>query len=59
MLETVQHLTSLIEMLKSDIAMFGPAGDDLSRLAEYEARRAALIREAQEKTTNLSGAANG
>ncbi len=33
---TKEKLEDLIKMLKEDINVFGPAGDDLSRLANYK-----------------------
>lgn len=49
--ESVADLTSMIDMLKSDIECFGPAGDDLKRLSEYEARRTALYRRNQDNAS--------
>lgn len=35
--EQLERAKALLEMLKSNIAIFGPAGDDLARIAELRA----------------------
>jgi hypothetical protein len=39
---TIEYYESRIAMLEEDIGMFGPAGNDLSRLDNYKKKLASL-----------------
>jgi hypothetical protein len=54
-MRNAEYYKNRIAMLSEDIAMFGPAGDDLKRLAEYRRELA----EIEYRTTDSKDAAPG